>query len=106
MNMLSIAVLAVSIALVAAGTTLTSASPTSYHDLRYASVLEQTSEYTCGAAAVATLLTYFYGISTSESEILNLAKESMQMRGEERSQGHGFTAYDLKKGLEAGGIEA
>jgi predicted double-glycine peptidase len=55
---------------------------------------------------VASILTYFYGISTSESEILNLAEEAMQMRGEEPSQGHGLTAYDLKKGLEAEGIEA
>ena len=77
----------------------------SFHELRYEGVVGQTSEYTCGAAAVATILTYFYGISTSESEILNLAEEAMQMRGEEPSQGRGLTAYDLKKGLEAEGIE-
>jgi len=78
----------------------------SFRELRYQGVVGQTNEYTCGAAAVATILTYFYGISTSESEILNLAEEAMQMRGEEPSQGHGLTAYDLKKGLEAEGIEA
>lgn len=104
MNMLSIAVLAVSIALVAAGTTLISASPTSYHDLRYASVLEQTSEYTCGAAAVATLLTYFYGISTSERDVLELVYASMRARGERPTQGKGLTAYDLKGALAAKGI--
>lgn len=81
-------------------------SLSSFHELRYEGVVGQTNEYTCGAAAVASILTYFYGISTSESEILNLAKEAMQMRGEEPSQGHGLTAYDLKKGLEAEGIEA
>jgi predicted double-glycine peptidase len=81
-------------------------SLSSFRELRYEVVVGQTNEYTCGAATVATILTYFYGISTSESEILNLAEESMQMRGEEPSQGHGLTAYDLKKGLEAEGIEA
>lgn len=78
----------------------------SFHKLRYEGVVGQTNEYTCGAATVATILTYFYGISTSESEIMNLAEEAMQMRGEEPSQGHSLTAYDLKKGLEAEGIEA
>jgi predicted double-glycine peptidase len=81
-------------------------SLSSFHELRYEGVVGQTNEYTCGAAAVATILTYFYGISTSESEILNLAEEAVQMRGGEPSQGHGLTAYDLKKGLEVEGIEA
>lgn len=83
-----------------------SESLSSFHELRYEGVVGQTNEYTCGAAAVASILTYFYGISTSESEILNLAEEAMKMRGEEPSQGHGLTAYDLKKGLEVEGIEA
>ncbi len=76
----------------------------SYLDLRYIGVIEQSNEYTCGAAAVATLLTYFYGVSTSESDVLNLVYEAMRARGEKPSQEQGLTAYDLKEALKAKGI--
>lgn len=76
-----------------------------YRELRYEEVVGQTNWYACGAAAVATLLTHFYGLPTSEHEILSLTEESMRARGEEPGPGHGLTAYDLKKALEAKGIE-
>ena len=87
-----------------AGATLAARTPLSYLDLRYTNVIEQSNEYTCGAAAVGTLLTYFYGIPTSETDILNVIYESMHARGEEPKQGQGLTAYDLKEALKAKGI--
>ena len=79
--------------------------PSSYLDLRYTNVIEQSNEYTCGAAAVATLLTYFYDIPVTEQDILSLVYESMRTRGEKPEQGRGLTAYDLKEALEAEGVE-
>ena len=78
----------------------------SYLDLRYTDVIEQSNEYTCGAAAVATLLTYFYGVSTSENDVLNLVYEAIRARGEKPSPEQGLAAYDLKEALKAKGIEA
>ncbi len=76
----------------------------SYLDLRYTDVIEQSNEYTCGAAAVATLLTYFYGIPTPESDVLNLVYSSMRARGKKPRPGQGLTAYDLKEALKGKGI--
>lgn len=80
-------------------------APSSYLDLRYTDVIEQSNEYTCGAAAVATLLTYFYGIPVTEQDILSLVYEAMRARGEKPEQGRGLTAYDLKEAIEAKGVE-
>ena len=80
-------------------------APSSYLDLRYTNVIEQSNEYTCGAAAVATLLTYFYGIPVTEQDVLSLVYSSMRTRGEKPEQGRGLTAYDLKEALEAEGVE-
>ena len=45
-------------------------SPTPHRPLRYTHVTGQTDWYTCGAAAVSTLLTYYYGDEVSEREVL------------------------------------
>jgi len=52
--------------------------PVSYRDLRYVKVVGQTDFYTCGLAAGATLLTYYYGIPTTEGEALELAEGFMR----------------------------
>jgi predicted double-glycine peptidase len=44
-----------------------------YRDLRYEEVVGQAAWYPCGPAAVATLLTFYYGLLTSEAEALELA---------------------------------
>ncbi len=76
--------------------------PVSYRDLRYEWVVGQAEWYTCGAAAVATLLTYYYNIPTTEAEALELAERFMRAAG--REPGHGLTALALKQTLEAKGI--
>ena len=52
--------------------------PVPYQELRYVEVVGQTDFYTCGPAAVATLLTYYYGIPTTEAEALELTEEFMR----------------------------
>ena len=74
----------------------------SYRELRYEEVIGQTDWYTCGPAAVATLLTYYYGIATTEAEALEFAEGFMREMGLEPSRG--INALALKKTLEAKGI--
>jgi len=74
----------------------------SYRELRYEWVVGQTDWYTCGPAAVATLLTYYYGIPTTEAEALELAEGFMRAQGLE--PGRGINALALKQTLEAKGI--
>jgi len=73
-----------------------------YRDLRYAEIVRQTDWYTCGPAAVATLLTYYYNIPTTEAEALELAEGFMRAQGLEPAKG--INALALKQTLEAKGI--
>lgn len=76
--------------------------PLPHRDLRYAEVVGQADWYTCGAAAVATLLTHYYGIPTTEAEALELAEGFMAATGREPRQA--LTALALRQTLEAKGI--
>ncbi|MBC7220028.1 peptidase C39, partial [Candidatus Bipolaricaulota bacterium] len=76
--------------------------PLPYRDLRYEWVVGQADWYTCGPAAVATLLTHYYGIATTEAEALELAEGFMVAAG--REPGQALTALALRQTLEAKGI--
>jgi len=76
----------------------------SYRELRYEGVIGQTDWYTCGPAAVATLLTHYYGIPTTETEALELAEGFMEKMGLEPGPERGINALALKRTLEAKGI--
>jgi len=78
-------------------------------ELRDQAVVKQQLDYSCGAAALATLLRYYYGEDTTEREILsrlnvllaNLTKE--QWAHKKRI---GFSLLDLKKVAEQKGYRA
>ena len=76
--------------------------PLPHRDLRYEWVVGQADWYTCGPAAVATLLTHYYGIATTEAEALDLAEGFMVAAG--REPGQALTALALRQTLEAKGI--
>jgi len=80
------------------------ASAVSYREFRYEGVIGQTDWYTCGPAAVATLLTYYCDIPTTEVEALELAEGFMRGMGLEPGPGRGINALALKQTLEAKGI--
>lgn len=69
----------------------------SYRSLRYTGVVWQTTWYTCGPAALATLLTEYYDILTDESEMLALAWEAMARVGMDLETG--ITMWALKEAL-------
>ena len=81
-----------------------------FYELRYASIVAQTEEYSCGAAALASLLNEYFGIQATQQEILGVVEHQMQARGEEPFLSAGLTAYDLKEascrfGVELAGYE-
>jgi len=73
-------------------------SPTPHRPLRYTHVTGQTDWYTCGAAAVSTLLTYYYGDEVSEQEILEVAFMATQESGKDPLEG--LTALSLKRAMQ------
>ncbi|WP_041658089.1 C39 family peptidase [Marinithermus hydrothermalis] len=72
-----------------------------YRPLRYTHVIGQADWYTCGAAAVATLLMYYYGDPATESEILEVAIKETERSGKDPLKG--LTALSLKRYLERKG---
>lgn len=78
---------------------------TPYRTLRYEGVIGQTNYYTCGPAAVATLLTHYYGQPTAESEILELSEKAMAGSGKSPEE-KGVTALALRQALADKGIQA
>lgn len=78
------------------------ASATSLRELRYQRMIGQTTWFTCGPAAVATLLSYYFGLQVSEAEILEV---SLEVMGADAAKVEtGITALALKTALERYGI--
>lgn len=76
---------------------------TSIRQARLASTLLQQYDFSCGSAAVATLLTHHYGYPVSESMVF----EYMYQHGDQsKIQREGFSLLDMKRFLQARGFEA
>jgi uncharacterized protein len=82
-------------------------------ELRDQYVVKQQLDYSCGAAALATLMVHYYGENTSEKgilELLNTRLETMTEEERARKKRIGFSLLDLKivaqqKGYQAAGFE-
>lgn len=74
---------------------------TPYRDLRYEGVIAQTDWYTCGPAAAATLLRYYFGLDVDESDVL---EASAAAGGLDPSAG--VSALALVRSLGAFGVPA
>jgi len=76
---------------------------TSIRQSRLAGTLLQQYDFSCGSAAVATLLTHHYGLAVSESTVF----ESMFRQGDQQKiQREGFSLLDMKNFLKSQGFEA
>jgi len=70
---------------------------------RYLTTLHQQYDFSCGSAAVATLLTYNYGWRVDESTVF----QAMYVRGnQEKIREEGFSMLDMKNYLDSQGFEA
>jgi uncharacterized protein len=76
---------------------------TSLKEARYKSTIHQKYDFSCGSAAVATLLTYQYGYPVNEQ----VAFEQMFIHGDRaKIRKEGFSLLDIKRFLDANGFEA
>jgi uncharacterized protein len=76
---------------------------TSLKELRFKSTIRQEHDFSCGSAALATLLTYHYDDPVTEEAVFNV----MMARGnKEKIQREGFSLLDMKRYLEANGYRA
>lgn len=75
----------------------------SLQELGWDRVVRQQYDFSCGSAAVATLLTYHYDRDTSEAEVF----EWMIRAGDaEQIQRHGFSMLDMKRYLDRQGLNS
>jgi|CXWL01.1.fsa_nt_gi predicted double-glycine peptidase len=76
---------------------------TSWRDIPFRTTVRQQYDYSCGSAAVATLLSFHYQHSVAESDVF----ESMFAVGDQaRIREVGFSMLDMKQYLEAQGFAA
>ena len=87
----------------ATGGGLFSLEVTSYREARFATVVHQQQDYSCGSAALATLLSHHYQDPVGEAKIF----ASMYQAGDqEKIRRVGFSLLDLKNYLESRGYRA
>lgn len=72
-------------------------------DSKFRGVYRQKYDYSCGSAALATLLTYHYGMNISEMDIL----QAMYAQGDqEKIRKEGFSLLDMKNYLSSIGLQS
>ena len=76
---------------------------TSIRQSRLAGTVLQQYDFSCGSAAVATLLTHHYGLAVSETTVF----EAMFRQGDQQKiRREGFSLLDMKRFLKSQGFEA
>lgn len=76
---------------------------TSLHEERFRATVRQQFDFSCGSAALSTLLTHHYGRPVTEQVVF----EEMIVRGDRaKIQREGFSLLDMKRYLAAHGYEA
>jgi predicted double-glycine peptidase len=74
----------------------------SIQEARYENIVRQQTDFSCGAAAIATILRYAYGMKTDEADVLNgMFKFTNPATINER----GFSMLDIKHYVESIGLE-
>lgn len=76
---------------------------TSVKEARFRSTILQEYDFSCGSAALATLLTYHYEDKVSEQDIF---KAMFDTGDQEKIRRNGFSLLDMKNYLEANGYRA
>ena len=76
---------------------------TSYRDIPFKTVVRQQFDYSCGSAAIATLLTYHFERPTTEKEAFVAMYD---MGDKEKIKREGFSLYEIKLYLESVGYRA
>ena len=72
-------------------------------EARFQTVIKQQYDFSCGSAAVATLLTYHYDTPTHEQDVFT---KMWDVGNQEKIRQYGFSLLDMKNYLEAVGFRA
>ncbi len=75
----------------------------SLQEMRWDSVIRQKYDFSCGSAAVATLLTYHYGLPTDEEEVF---QAMIKVGDRAKIQKNGFSMLDMKRYLDSRGFRS
>jgi predicted double-glycine peptidase len=75
-------------------------------ELRDTNVVKQEKDYSCGAAALATLMIYYFGDKITEEQILNRLSSFMTEEERQKKTLVGFSLLDLKKATQSMGYRA
>ena len=75
-------------------------------ELKFKNMVRQTRDYSCGAAALATILTYHLGKETSEDEIMTYIFAKSDPETIKKVQERGVSLLDLKNFAEALGFKS
>lgn len=76
---------------------------TTMRDIPFRTVVRQQYDYSCGSAALATLLSHHYAVKVTEAEVF----EAMYAKGDqEKIRKVGFSLLDMKRYLESRGMTA
>ena len=76
---------------------------TSFAEIPFRTVIRQQFDYSCGSAALATMLHFHYGKDTNEAEVF---KAMYAVGDQDRIQKLGFSLLDMKKYLSSLGYQA
>ena len=77
-----------------------------WKDLREQNVVMQKLDYSCGAAAMATLMHYYFQDKITEKEILENITQSLNEADMDQRKQEGFSLFDLKQFAERRGYQA
>ncbi|MGZ8258965.1 MAG: C39 family peptidase [Caldimonas sp.] len=76
---------------------------TSIKEARFSAMVRQQYDFSCGSAALSTLLTYHYRFPVTEQAVF---EEMYEGGDQEKIRKEGFSLLDMKRYLEAHGYEA
>ena len=84
--------------------------PKSFSERKFDGVVGQTADFTCGAASVATILTFYWNRPTTEIETLEIIRSRYTAEQWKNREGNGVSFDDLifaakKLGFQAAGAE-
>jgi predicted double-glycine peptidase len=80
-----------------------SVSVVTLKEARFRTIIKQQYDFSCGSAAVASLLTYHYDTPTTEQDVFT---KMWDVGDQEKIQQYGFSLLDMKNYLEANGFRA
>lgn len=75
----------------------------SYQDQRFSTIMRQQYDYSCGSAAVASLLSYHYNDPISEADVF---RGMFALADPDKVRREGFSMLDMKRYLESRGYRA